>query len=219
MKVLLKGIYILVTLVNWDIRIIGITDKRYMEGSFFERIERAIDGGVGVIEIREKELSSADFYDKAKRLLRICRERGAKLIVNDRVDVALAIGADGVHLGKEDLPIEAVKSIFGGVIGWTARNPGDALRGERAGADYIGAGSVFASRTKEAKLIGLDGLKRIKEAVSIPVIAVGGITKENIRMVMETGVDGIAVSSALFLGDPYENASELLKAMEGYVNN
>ena len=219
MKVLLKEIYILDTLLDWDIRIIGITDERYMEGRFFEKIERAIQGGVRVIEIREKGLSGADFFEKAKKTLKICRERGAKLIVNDRVDIALAIGADGVHLGKNDLPVKEVKRIFDGVIGWTARSSKDAVMGEGAGADYIGAGSVFRSGTKQAEVIGVEGLKRIKEAVNIPVVAVGGINHENLGIVMEAGVDGIAVSQALFSGDPYENAVHLLRIMEHYVSN
>ncbi|HDI82632.1 MAG TPA: thiamine phosphate synthase [candidate division WOR-3 bacterium] len=206
-------------MLDWDIRIIGITDERYMEGRFFEKIERAIQGGVRVIEIREKGLTGADFFEKAKETLKICRERGAKLIVNDRVDIALAIGADGVHLGKNDLPVKEVRRIFDGVIGWTARSLEDALVGEEAGADYIGAGSVFRSETKQAMVIGIEGLKRIKEAVNIPVVAVGGITHDNVGRVMEAGVDGIAVSQALFSGDPYENAVHLLRIMEGYVNN
>ena len=151
--------------------------------------------------------------------MKICREKGVKLIVNDRVDIALAIGADGVHLGKNDLPVWVVRSIFDGVIGWTARNLEDAVMGEEAGADYIGAGSVFISETKQAEVIGIEGLKRIKEAVDIPVVAVGGINHENLGIVMEAGVDGIAVSQALFSGDPYENAVHLLRIMEGYVSN
>ncbi len=190
-----------------------------MEGRFFEKIERAIQGGVRVIEIREKGLTGADFFEKAEETLKICRERGAKLIVNDRVDIALAIGADGVHLGKNDLPVKEVRRIFDGVIGWTARSIEDALVGEEAGADYIGAGSVFRSETKQAMVIGIEGLKGIKEAVNIPVVAVGGITHDNVGRVVEAGVDGVAVSQALFSGDPYENAVHLLRMMEGYVNN
>jgi thiamine-phosphate pyrophosphorylase len=197
-----------------------VTD-RYLVGNkdFFESVRRALDGGVTLVQIREKNVSSKEFYQIALKVQKITREYNVPLIVNDRLDIALAIDADGLHIGQEDLPIEVARKILGKdkILGYSVSNREEAVYGEKMGADYLGAGAVFPTGSKKdiGEPIGIEGLKRIKESVRIPVVAIGGVGMDNLEKVKETGVDGIAVISAILSReDTYKAAKELVVSWE-----
>jgi|GEM_PF-422741 len=174
--------------------------------------EIALKAGIRIIQFREKKMSTRNMFFTAKKIRKLTREYGATFIVNDRVDLALAVDADGVHIGQDDLPVEAVRDIFNGIIGVSTHNVEEAKNAEKY-ADYISAGPVFYTKTKRdaGKPIGIDGLRRIVESVRIPVVAIGGINRENILDVLKTGVEGVAVISAIACSkDPENAARELL---------
>lgn len=164
-------------------------------------VELAIDGGATCIQLREKEASSRDFFLKAKELRQVTRERGVPLIVNDRLDIALAVGADGVHLGQDDLPPELARQLMpdGMILGVSVDDLRQARQAEGLGATYLGAGSVFATATKPdaRQSIGLDLLFRICREVKIPVVGIGGINAGNAAKVIEAGAAGVAVISSV----------------------
>ncbi len=179
-----------------------------------EVAEAALKAGVEIIQYREKEAPAKIMVEEARRIRKLCDEYDSTLIVNDRVDVAIACNADGVHVGQEDMPVEIVAEIFDGIIGVSVKTVEQAKRAERH-ADYFGAGSVFPTGTKETEVIGLEGVKRIVEATSVPVVAIGGINRENVLEVLETGVAGVAVVSAVAMADdPEKAARELLDLIE-----
>jgi thiamine-phosphate pyrophosphorylase len=168
-------------------------------------VEAAVAGGVTVVQLRAKGLAGGPFVELAHEIVRALAEPGVPLIVNDRLDVALACGAAGVHLGQDDLPVPLARRILGpgATIGVSANTPEQARRAELEGADYVGAGPVFATASKETSLpvLGPEGVGRIKRAVGIPVVAIGGIGAGNAAAVAAAGADGIAVISAI-LGAP-----------------
>ncbi|MDK2906134.1 MAG: thiamine-phosphate pyrophosphorylase [Petrotoga sp.] len=204
---------------NMNVKFYGITDRSYLKDqNLIVAIEKAIKGGITVLQLREKELNSRDFYYQALKVKEVTDHYGIPLIVNDRVDIALAVGADGVHVGQEDLPIKIARKIIGKekILGVSVENVEQAIQAQKDGADYLGVGPVFPSPTKpEAKTISIAEVKKIKESVNIPVVAIGGITAENLYDLMrETNVDGVAVISALFSGDVEENAIRIRKVIE-----
>lgn len=165
-----------------------------------EQARLALEGGARAIQLRHKGASSRELYEKALALRKLCGLHGALFIVNDRLDIALAAGADGVHLGAKDIPVKVARGLVreGFIIGATARTPEAALEAERDGADYLGVGAAFPTGSKhDAVVIGLDGLRRIVQAVSLPCIAIGGITLEKLTEVLQTGAAGVAVIGAL----------------------
>ena len=165
-----------------------------------EAVEAAAAGGVTIVQLREKTLCSKDFFLLAKELLELCRSLNIPLIINDRLDIALAVGAAGVHLGQNDLPVAAARAICGRdfVIGASCHNQEQAIKAEQEGADYIGAGAVFATGTKtDTSVIGIQGLADIAACVKIPVIGIGGINKTNVGLVKNSGAAGAAVISAI----------------------
>ena len=197
-----------------------ITDSGFGR-SHEELAEMALRAGIRVIQFREKKKSTREMYEIAKRLRRITREYDAILIINDRVDLALAVDADGVHVGQDDLPPEVVREIFDGIVGVSAHTVEEAKRAERY-ADYLGVGPVFRTRTKEdaREPIGIEGLRRIVEAVSIPVVAIGAINRDNVLEVLKTGVAGVAVISAIAGAEnPEEEAKNLLKIVRDYFSS
>ncbi len=186
-----------------------------------ELAEMVLRAGVGVVQFREKGMSAKQMFEIAKRLRKLTEEYGATFIVNDRVDLALAVDADGVHVGQEDLPAEVVREIFDGIVGVSAHTVEEAKKAERY-ADYLGVGPVFATKTKrDAKEpIGLEGLRRIVEAVSVPVVAIGGINRDNVLEVLKTGVSGVAVISAIAgAKNPEEEAKKLLEIVRSYFSS
>lgn len=168
---------------------------------FLLSIRKALEGGVTLLQLREKETNFREFYDIGVKVKELAAEFGVPLIINDRVDLALALDADGVHVGQQDLPLAKVRNIIGPdkILGYSVSSLEEALQGERMGADYLGAGPVFPTGSKKdaAEAIGLAKLKEIKAGVSLPVVGIGGIGAANLRAVKETGIDGVSVISAI----------------------
>jgi thiamine-phosphate pyrophosphorylase len=181
-------------------------------------VEAAIKGGVTLVQIREKNLSTLEFYQLALVIKEITNKYGIPFIVNDRVDIALAVDADGVHIGQDDMPLSAARKLLGGhkIIGVSVATLEQALEAQRDGADYLGIGAVFPTMTKDdADYVSLEDLQQIKLSVTLPVVAIGGINKNNLRNVMATGIDGAAVVSAIIAcSDPHEAACNLRHIMK-----
>lgn len=196
-----------------------VTDAR--AGSVDRLVEicrAALDGGITTIQLRAKSWTDQQLLDAALELGPLCRAAGALFIVNDRVDIALASGAGGVHLGVDDLPVAVARRLLGpdAVIGYSPESDDDRQRAEVAGADYLGVGPVYGTGTKPdaGKAIGLDGLRRVVSATSLPVIGIGGITIERAAEVVSTGAVGVAVVGAVFLADdPAAAANRLREAL------
>jgi len=167
-------------------------------------------------QLREKNASSNDFFQTALNMRKITATLGVPLIINDRADIALAVDADGLHIGQDDLPYEAARRIFGQdkIIGVSTHNLAEAKDAALRGADYIGVGAMFTTRTKtDANPTNIDELRRICEAVEIPVVAIGGINKKNVPLLKNTGLAGIAVVSAIVAEQDTANAAQELKAL------
>jgi thiamine-phosphate pyrophosphorylase len=184
-----------------------------------EVIEAAIDGGVTMVQLREKDASSREFYELALEIRRVTGSRRVPLVINDRLDIALAVEADGLHIGQSDLPLEAARRIAGGrmFIGVSAGSVEEALAAESGGADYLGVGAVFptGSKADAGEAIGLETLSAICRAVRVPVAAIGGIGPANAGTVMQSGAAGIAVISAILSQPDVKTAAvELRRRVE-----
>ena len=185
-----------------------------------ELAEMALKAGIRFVQFREKAMSAKQMYEIAKRIRKLTYDYSATFIVNDRVDLALAVEADGVHIGQDDLPLEVVREMFDGIVGISTHNIEEAKKAEPF-ADYISAGPVFRTTTKrDAKEpIGIEGVRAIVKAVSKPVVAIGGINKHNIVEVLKTGVNGVAVVSAIANSpNPEESAKELLEIVRKFLD-
>ncbi len=193
-----------------------LTDRRLAGRSHEAQAAGAIGGGATAIQLREKDLPARDIVEVGRRLADLCRSAGVVFIVNDRADVAVACGADGVHVGEDDLPVAAARQIVGSgkIVGASAGTIEAAVRAEHEGADYLGVGSVFATLTKAdaGAPIGLDGLAAIARAVRIPIVGVGGITAENAAGVIRAGAAGVAVVSAVVAQPDVARAARTLRA-------
>lgn len=186
-----------------QLRLYAVTDRAWAadEDALLRQIEAAIDGGATIVQLREKRLDAASFLAEAERFTALCRRKGALSIINDNVDIALKSGADGVHIGQEDLAAGEARRCLGPgkIIGVSAHSVEEALRAQAAGADYLGVGAAFATGTKaDARPILRETIRAITASVDIPVVAIGGITRENILELKNCGLDGAAVVSALF---------------------
>ena len=182
-----------------------ITDRKVCGKKLTDIIEQAIDGGVGTVQLREKDLSTGDLYSLAKEIREITERKGANLIINDRVDIATAVDADGVHLGWQSLEIDTVRRMIGQdkIIGFSAHSLEEAKRAENSGADYISISPIFDTVNKDYFIepLGVGEIGKIKAQINIPVIALGGINENNVNKVLKNGADGIAVISAILLSD------------------
>lgn len=179
-----------------------VTDQALSCGrATIEVVEAAIRGGVRCVQLREKNLGTREMVEEAKALINLLRPRNIPLIVNDRVDVALAADADGVHLGQSDMHISDARALVGPgkLIGISAETQDDAIQAEREGADYIGVSPVFSTATKKdiANPLGLEGVQEMRKNVAIPLVGIGGISEQNAAEVMRSGADGVAVVSAI----------------------
>ena len=207
-------------MVRPDYTLYLVTDRGLARGRPLAAIVRAaVAGGVTCVQLREKNIGTREFLEEARALRAVTRETGVPLIINDRVDIALDAGADGVHLGQRDMPLAAARKSGppGWLIGVSAESVADAVRAEREGADYIGVSPVFATPTKpdHAPPLGLEGLRAIRAAVKIPLVAIGSIQLSNARQVIGAGADGLAVVSAILAAEaPEAAAAELRKAIE-----
>lgn len=192
------------------------TDRRLMTSPTIEAsVESALRGGTTVIQLREKDCSSREFYELGLRVKKITERYNAPLIINDRVDIALAVGAAGVHVGQGDLPCKVVREIVGPdmIVGVSAATLEEAVRAEQDGADYLGVGAMYATATKtDTRPVSMEELLKIRAAVKIPIVVIGGINKQTLGNFKGTGVNGLAVVSAIVAQpDPEAAARELLR--------
>lgn len=201
--------------MNIDYSLYLITDRDIIKDRYLkECVEEAIKGGVTIVQIREKDASTREFYNIAKEVKEVTDKYNIPLIINDRLDIALAVDAAGVHLGQSDMSIEVARKILGEekIIGISAGNLEEAMEAEKSGADYLGIGAIFYTGTKKDidEPIGLEGLKEIINKIKIPSVAIGGINKDNTEDVINTGVNGISVISAILGYEDTKKASEEL---------
>ena len=193
----------------------AVTDRAWTgKQSLDEQVEEALQGGVTLVQLREKRLSKEQLIEEARRITAICHRYGVPLIVNDDYEAALAAGADGVHVGIEDTPVAAIRARAGKnfIIGATAKTVEQAQRAEREGADYLGVGAVFPSPTKQSAIrITNEQLREICASVTIPAVAIGGITQKNVASLKGSDMAGIAVVSAIFGADDILTATRSLK--------
>jgi len=192
-----------------------ITDRRFLRGrSLNESVEAAILGGVTAVQVREKDISSRQFFEISRSVKQITDYYGVPLIINDRIDIAQAVDAAGVHLGQSDLHMPVARKILGEekIIGISAGNAAEAVEAEKYGADYVGIGAVFptGSKSDAANPIGIEGLKDAVSSITIPSVAIGGINSDNARSVFGTGVNGISVISAILNSKDIRKAAEIL---------
>lgn len=184
-----------------DYSIYLVTDEGCLQGrALLDCVREALDGGVTLVQYRAKTASSAEMYNEALQLKALCDSFKVPLIINDRLDIAMAVGAAGVHLGQDDLPCVAARKILGEdyIIGVSAHNPAEAKAALQSGADYLGCGAVFGTATKaDVKKLGTDGLAAICKAKGLPVVGIGGVTADNYREVRAAGADGAAIVSGI----------------------
>lgn len=184
-----------------DYSIYLVTDDGCLQGrALIDCVREALEGGVTLVQYRAKTASSAEMYNEALQLKALCDSFNVPLIINDRLDIAMAVGAAGVHLGQDDLPCAAARRILGEdyLIGVSAHNPAEAKAALQSGADYLGCGAVFGTATKaDVKKLGTDGLAAICKAKGLPVVGIGGVTADNYREVRAAGADGAAIVSGI----------------------
>lgn len=200
------------------LRLYAVTDRSWSadEADFWRRVSEAMEGGAQVVQLREKHLSHEAMLRAAERFVALCRSHGAVSIINDDVEAAAASGADGVHVGQEDLEAGRARVLLGPdkLIGVSAHNVEEALAAQAAGADYLGVGAAFVTGTKsDASPISRETIRAITAAVDIPVVAIGGIGPENILDLAGCGLDGVAVVSALFAREDTKEAARQMRAL------
>jgi len=196
-----------------------ITDQTYSDMPVYEMVKRVLDAGIGFIQYRAKDLTRREICFEAGRLRELTSQYNALLIINDHADIALAIDADGVHLGQDDLPLCEARRLMGRkIIGISTHDLDQAKGAEAGGADYIGFGPIFFTSTKDAGAPkGVDILKAIKQNVNIPVVAIGGIGIETAAEVMRAGADAVAVATAICRGDMSRNAKMFCEAIRKHT--
>ena len=198
-----------------DLLLYAVTDRHWLNGeTLYSQVEKTLEGGTTFVQLREKELDEAHFLKEAKEIKELCARYRVPFVINDNVDIALEMDADGVHVGQSDMEAGAVREKLGPdkILGVSARTVEQALLAQERGADYLGVGAVFATGSKaDAAELPHETLKAICEAVSIPVVAIGGITAENISQLKGTGICGVAVISAIYAQNNIKEAAEELK--------
>jgi len=206
--------------INYSIYL--VTNSELMSTETVEQaVEQAIKGGCTLVQLREKKLSSLDFYNTALKVKTITDHYNIPLIINDRVDIALAVDVAGVHVGQSDLPAKIVRNIIGNdkILGVSASSLTEAMQAEKEGADYLGVGAMFITGTKtDAELVSLESLKEIKRTTSLPTVAIGGINKDTIPLLADTGIDGIAVVSAIISEKDIFMAASKIKSLFLSIN-
>ena len=205
-----------------DLLLYGVTDRTWLDGrDLADVVEQSILGGVTMVQLREKDLAHDAFLEEARRIGQICRRHGVPFLIDDDVELAAAVGADGVHVGQHDMEAGMARAKVGPdmLLGVSAQTVEQALRAQAAGADYLGVGAVFPTGTKtDAEAVSYDTLKAICEAVDIPVVAIGGIGPDNVAKLAGSGICGVAVVSALYAQkDPGAAARTLLERTRAMV--
>ncbi|MDO5539902.1 MAG: thiamine phosphate synthase [Eubacteriales bacterium] len=197
----------------------AVTDRSWVgKQNLMEQVESAIKGGATCVQLREKGLEEALFLEEAVEMCALCKKYNVPFIINDNVEIAIKCGADGIHVGQHDMEAGNVRALVGDdmIIGVSAQTVDQALAAEKAGADYLGVGAVFSTTTKlDAHGVEHQTLKEICSTVSIPVVAIGGISKNNIMKLSGSGVDGVALVSAIFAADDIESECRILHELSG----
>ena len=200
-----------------SLRLYAVTDRSWLHGeTLYEQVEKALKGGATFIQLREKELDEEHFMEEAVALKELCHKYHVPFVINDNVRIAKDMDADGVHVGQSDMEADDVRKILGEdkILGVSAQTVEQAVLAEKNGADYLGVGAVFHTGTKkDANSISHETVKQICEAVNIPVIAIGGISRENVMELQGTGICGIAVVSAIFAAKNITEATKELKEL------
>ncbi len=201
----------------------AVTDRAWVgKQSLYEQVESALKGGVTCVQLREKKLDDEAFLNEAIEIRALCKRYGVPFFINDNVEVAVKCHADGVHVGQDDMEVSEVRKIVGDdmIIGVSAHSVEEAVKAVKNGADCLGVGAVFATSTKtDACVLSKETLRDICAAVDVPVVAIGGIGKSNISLLSGTGVDGVAMVSAIFAAEDIESeCRELRKLSEDMVN-
>lgn len=198
-----------------ELQLYAITDRHWLNGrSLYEVVKESLDGGVTFLQLREKQLDEDHFLEEAKKLQGLCSEYNVPFIINDNVEIALAINADGVHIGQSDMEMKEAREKLGPdkIIGVSAHTKEEALLAQAQGADYLGVGAVFPTSSKDdAESVSYETLKEICEVVSIPVVAIGGITKDNLHQLSGSGISGVSVISAIYAQPDIKEAARELK--------
>jgi len=202
-----------------DLLLYAVTDRSWLNGStLYNEVEKALKGGVTFVQLREKTLDPESFLEEAKEIKELCRRYQVPFVINNNVAIAKAIDADGVHVGQSDMEAGMARKELGSdkIIGVSAQTVEQALLAEQRGADYLGVGAVFPTGSKaDAEEVSQETLKAICEAVRIPVIAIGGIGRENVMQLQGSGICGVAVISAIFAQPDIERAARKLKKLTG----
>lgn len=198
-----------------DYRLYLVTDREYLDDvELKDAVEQAILGGTTLVQVREKHASTREFYKIALQVKSITDYYNVPIIINDRIDVAKAVDADGVHIGQSDMPLKIARKMLGHdkIIGVSAGNIKEALEAQKGGADYVGLGAAFYTGTKKDidKPIGIDGLKKICDEITIPSVAIGGVNETNYKDVLKSGVTGISVVSAILGKKDFKRAAQNL---------
>lgn len=200
-----------------DLILYAVTDRSWLgEQTLYEQVEQALKGGATFVQLREKELDDASFLSEAIEIQELCRKYNVPFVINDNVEIARKMNADGVHVGQSDMEAGDVRALLGEdkILGVSAQTVEQAVLAEKRGADYLGVGAVFHTGSKaDADDVSHEMLKAICEAVSIPVVAIGGIGKDNVLQLKGSGICGIAVISAIFAAKDIEGATAELKAL------
>ena len=195
----------------------AVTDRAWTgKQTLYEQVEAALKGGVTCVQLREKELDETAFLQEAKELCALCRRYGVPFLVNDNVEIAIACGADGIHVGQEDLAAGEVRRRVGEnmILGVSVHTVEEAFQAVRDGADYLGLGAVFPTSTKtDVEQMSNETLRAICDAVNVPIVAIGGINRGNILKLAGSGVDGVALVSAIFSAEDIERTCRELRAM------
>lgn len=198
-----------------DLLLYAVTDRRWLgKNRLYAHVEQAIKGGATFVQLREKELDEKEFLEEAGEIKELCGKYGVPFVINDNVDIAIDIDADGVHVGQSDMEASNVRKKLGRdkILGVSVQTVEQALDAEKSGADYLGVGAVFSTGSKrDAVDVSLDTLKDICKAVNIPVIAIGGINEENVHELSGSGICGVAVISAIFSKEDVRSAAERLR--------
>lgn len=198
-------------------RLYAVTDRSWLRGqTLCGQVEQALAGGVTLVQLREKAMDERLFLREAMDMAKLCHRYGVPLLINDNVDIAKCSGADGVHVGQDDMDAASVRGVLGSdmIVGVTAKTVEQAIRAQEAGADYLGSGAVFGSATKlNAKPMTKERLESICRAVQIPVVAIGGIGRQNIMALSGTNIAGVAVASGIFAADDIEKECRYLRSI------
>lgn len=203
--------------LNNSLLLYAITDRHWLNGkTLYSQVELALKGGATMIQIREKDLDENAFLKEAEQIQSLCAKYCVPFIVNDNVELAVKIGADGVHVGQSDMAAKDVRALIGKdkILGVSAQTVKQAIEAQKCGADYLGTGAVFPTGSKDdAQVLGVQTLKEICSAVNIPVVAIGGISKDNILELKKSGIAGVSVISAIFAQNDIVAATAELKSL------